>query len=176
MEVKITRISAEYVEGFHRAMDFVARERKYLAFLEAPPLDSTREFVMNNIAKGYPQFVAVAGGEVVGWCDVIPKSRPIHAHSGVLGMALLPPFRGRGHGAALIQATLSEARRIGLVRFELTVHSDNERAIALYERVGFKKEGTLKDAALVDGHYKDVILMAIVDSWNLAHEKPAAQP
>jgi RimJ/RimL family protein N-acetyltransferase len=93
-----------------------------------------------------------------------------------LGMALLPPFRGRGNGTALIQATLSEARRIGLVRFELTVHSDNERAIALYEKVGFKKEGTLKDAALIDGHYKDVILMAIVDSWNPAHEKPASQP
>ena len=88
------------MEGFHRAVDFVARERKYIAFLEAPPLDSTREFVMNNIAMGYPQFVAVAGGEVVGWCDLIPKSRPIHAHCGVLGMALLPPFRGRGHGTA----------------------------------------------------------------------------
>ena len=163
MQVEIARIAAEHVEGFHRAVDFVARERKYIAFLEAPPLDSTREFVMNNIAKGYPQFVAVAGSEVVGWCDLIPKSRPIHAHCGVLGMALLPPFRGRGNGTALIQATLSEARRIGLVRFELTVHADNERAIALYKRFGFKKEGTMKAAALIDGHYKDVILMAIVD-------------
>jgi RimJ/RimL family protein N-acetyltransferase len=168
-------LGAEHVEGFHRAVDFVARERKYLAFLEAPPLDSTRQFVMNNIAKGYPQFVAVAGGDVVGWCDVIPKSRPIHAHSGVLGMGLLPPFRGRGHGAALIDATLREARRLGLVRFELTVHADNERAIALYERVGFKTEGTMKDAALIDEQYKDVILMAFVDRSNAAPAMPAAQ-
>ena len=160
MQVEITRIAGEHVEGFHRAVDFVARERKYIAFLEAPPLNSTREFVMNNIAKGYPQFVAVASSEVVGWCDLIPKS---HAHCGVLGMGILPPFRGRGNGTALIQATLSEARRIGLVRFELTVHADNERAIALYKRFGFKKEGTMKAAALIDGHYKDVILMAIVD-------------
>jgi len=175
MEVKITRITAEYVEGFHRAMDFVARERKYLAFLEAPPLDRTRQFVMNNIVKGYPQFVAVASGEVVGWCDVIPKSQPIHAHSGVLGMGLLPLFRGYGYGAALIQATLSEARRVGLVRFELTVHADNERAIALYKRVGFEKEGTMKCAALIDGNYKDLILMAVVDCCNSAPEKPEVQ-
>jgi RimJ/RimL family protein N-acetyltransferase len=173
MQVEVARIAAEHVEGFHRAVDFVARERKYLAFLEAPPLDSTREFVMNNIAKGYPQFVAVAGGEVVGWCDLIPKSRPIHVHCGVLGMGLLPPFRGQGNGAALIQATLSEARRIGLVRFELTVHADNERAFALYRKFGFKQEGTMKNAALIDGNYKDVILMAIVDCWN---EKPVADP
>jgi RimJ/RimL family protein N-acetyltransferase len=176
MEVEITRMAAEYVEGFHRALDFVARERRYLAFLEAPPLESTRQFVLNNIAKGYPQFVAVTNGIVVGWCDVIPKSRPIHAHSGVLGMGLLPPFRGQGHGVALIQATLSEARRVGLVRFELTVHADNKRAIALYERLGFKKEGTMKSAALIDEHYKDVILMAIVDCQNATLKDPRPRP
>src|ERR1700675_526256 len=122
MEVAIARIAAEHVEGFHRAWDFVARERKYLAFLEAPPLDRTRQFVMHNIAKGYPQFVAVAGGDGVGWCDVIPKCRPIHAHSRSLGIGLLPTLRGRGIGAALVDATLREARHLGLVRVELTVH------------------------------------------------------
>jgi RimJ/RimL family protein N-acetyltransferase len=176
VDVTIARMATEHVEGFYRALDFVARERKYLAFLEAPPLDSTRQFVMHNIAKGYPQFVAVAGGDVVGWCDVIPKARPIHAHSGSLGMGLLPPFRGQGIGAALIDVTLREARRLGFVRIELTVHADNERAIALYERVGFKKEGTMQDAALIDGQYKDVILMAIVDRSIAVPAKPASWP
>jgi hypothetical protein len=58
VDVAIRRIAAEHVEGFHRALDQVARERKYLAFLEAPAVGETREFVTNNIAKGYPQFVA----------------------------------------------------------------------------------------------------------------------
>ena len=95
--------------------------------------------------------------------DVIPKPRPVHAHSGVLGMGLLPAFRGKGHGAALIGATLTEAYRQGLVRIELTVHADNARAIRLYERIGFEKEGVLKDAVRLDGHYKDMFLMAIVN-------------
>ena len=163
MEPTIERIAPEHIEGFHHALDCVARERKYLAFLEAPPLASTRQFVMNNIANGYPQFVAVADGTVVGWCDVIPKEHPIHAHCGVLGMGLLPAFRGRGLGAALTSATLTEARRRRLVRIELTVHADNSRAVALYERIGFKTEGLLKDAVRLDGRYKDLILMAIVD-------------
>jgi RimJ/RimL family protein N-acetyltransferase len=163
MDVVIARIAPEHVEGFHQCVDFVARERKYLAFLEAPPLSSTRQFVMNNISKGYSQFVAIADSNVVGWCDVIPKDRPVHAHSGVLGMGLLPHFRGRGNGIALVDATINEARRQGLVRIELTVHADNERAIAFYKRVGFEKEGVLKDAVRIDGRYKDLILMAIVD-------------
>ena len=78
-------------------------------------------------------------------------------------MGLLPAFRGRGLGAALTSATLTEARRRRLVRIELTVHADNSRAVALYERIGFKTEGVLKDAVRLDGRYKDLILMAIVD-------------
>src|SRR5262249_49813720 len=110
MDVETVPITAEHVEGFHRCVDFVAHERKYLAFLEAPPLDSTHQFVMNNITKGYSQFVAIFDSNVVGWCDVIPKNRPAHAHSGVLGIGLLPAFRGRGNGFALIDATINDAR------------------------------------------------------------------
>jgi RimJ/RimL family protein N-acetyltransferase len=168
MDVTISQIEAKHVEGFHRALDKVARERKYLAFLEAPPLEKTREFVMNNIAMLHSQFVAVVGDNVVGWCDVLPKERPIHAHCGVLGMGLLPQWRGKGIGTALIRTTLNDACRRGLVRIELTVHADNARAIALYEKLGFKKEGLMRDAAFIDGIYRDVILMAIVDRSNAA--------
>src|SRR5438477_10890533 len=96
MQVNIVPIEESHVDGFHRAIDSVARERRYLAFLEAPPLESTRAFVLGQIKRGHPQFVAVAAGEVVGWCDITAKDRPIYAHAGVLGVALLPPFRGRG--------------------------------------------------------------------------------
>ncbi|TIV76670.1 MAG: GNAT family N-acetyltransferase, partial [Mesorhizobium sp.] len=68
--VAITRIAPGHIESFHRALDLVARERKYLSFLEAPPLDQTRRFVLDRIAAGDPGFVAVVRGEVVGWCDI----------------------------------------------------------------------------------------------------------
>ena len=158
----IERIAPQHIEGFHRALDCVARERKYLAFLEAPPLDSTRKFVMDNIANGHPQFVAVADATVVGWCDVIPMAREVYAHRGMLGMGLLPSYRGRGCGTALINTTLAEARRQGFARIELAVHADNTAAIVLYRSAGFRTEGVLKCAARLDGLYKDLILMAIV--------------
>ena len=168
MNVTIAPIAAEHIEGFRDALDVVARERKYLAHLEAPPLDKVREFVMGNIANGHSQFVALAGGKVVGWCDILPKGRPTYAHCGVLGMGLLPAWRGRGNGGALIGAALRHARSRGLVRIELTVNVDNTRAIALYERVGFTKEGILRDGSLIDGVYRDLILMAMVDRANAA--------
>jgi RimJ/RimL family protein N-acetyltransferase len=165
--VEIGPIADEHIESFHKTLDVVARERRYLAFLEAPPLESTRAFIRNNIAHGYPQFVATVPGEVgarevVGWCDVTPKSRPIYAHCGVLGMGLLPRFRSQGLGTRLIRRTLDAARTYGLTRVELTVREDNTNAIALYEKVGFVAEGLQRNGALVDGKYENVIEMAIL--------------
>jgi uncharacterized protein (DUF433 family)/RimJ/RimL family protein N-acetyltransferase len=66
MPVDIVPIEERHIEGFHRALDFVARERRYLAFLEAPPLESTRAWLLDNIRRGPPQFVALSAGELVG--------------------------------------------------------------------------------------------------------------
>jgi RimJ/RimL family protein N-acetyltransferase len=160
MILEIRPITADDIEGFHRAVDVVARERKYLAFLEAPPLANSREFVLENIAKGNPQFVAIADCDVVGWCDIVRQTRAIHAHAGVLGMGLLPPFRGQGHGRRLVEASLHASKLAGFSRVELTVHADNPRAIALYERVGFVREGIKRRASCIDGRFGDTIMMA----------------
>ena len=162
MTHEIVPISHEHIERFHRTLDFVARERRYLAFLEAPPLDEARTYVLNNIAKGYPHLVVLSEGEVAGWCDIVPKSRPVHAHVGVLGMALLPEFRGQGVGERLMRQTLEAARTFGLHRVELTVREDNKNAIALYKKIGFDIEGLMRDAMKVDGVYESTYLMSLL--------------
>ena len=105
---------------------------------------------------------------------MIPRDRPIVAHCGVLGMGLLPPFRGKGNGAALINATLAEARRKSIIRIELTVYANNKPAIALYKRVGFKREGRLRCAVLLDGHCMDMILMAIINRPTVVPNDPTS--
>jgi RimJ/RimL family protein N-acetyltransferase len=107
--------------------------------------------------------VALAGGSVVGWCDIRREFFPSRAHRGTLGMGLLPAWRGRGIGRRLLEATLAQARRSGFKRIELDVHADNPRAIALYEKAGFVREGIVRDASLIDGVFRDAILMAIVE-------------
>ena len=155
-------MAPDHIESFHRTLDFVARERRYLSFLEAPPIELTRAFVLNNIKCRYAQYVAVTAGEVVGWCDVTPKERPIYAHGGVLGMGLLPPFRGWGIGGSLVRSVLAAARTAGLHRVELTVRETNTSAIALYRKVGFAVEGLHRDAVQIDGIYENVISMALL--------------
>lgn len=157
---RIVPIAEEHIEGFRAAVDSVAREHRFLAFLEAPPLEAVRDFVLGNIRSGQPQFVAIADDAVVGWCDVLPKPRPVYRHSGVLGIGVIDTYRRRGIGTALLEPTLQAARAKGLTRIELTVRTDNERAKALYEKFGFVVEGVCRRDMCINGVYQDSFLMA----------------
>ncbi len=161
MTVRIQPISEEHIEDFHKCLDIVAQERKYLAFIQAPDLDSVRKFVGNNIKHSLPQYVAVKEGKVIGWCDIIPQSLEGFRHSGNLGMGVHPEFRRQGIGTKLISATLAKAKEQGLERIQLAVLASNTAAISLYEKIGFAKEGIRKKARKLDNKYDDLLLMAL---------------
>lgn len=166
MDVTIAPTAPEHVQGLHRVLDITARERKYFGVFEAAPLPKVREHVANMLERGNPYFIALAADEVVGYCEIERVNFPANAHAGILEIGILPTFRDRGLGFRLISSVLAEARRAGFVRVALGVHADNARAIALYEKVGFVREGVLRDAVLIDGKYLDAILMALVDQGN----------
>jgi ribosomal protein S18 acetylase RimI-like enzyme len=152
-----------HFESLHKALDVVARELKYLALTEAPPLAQSVSFYRNVIASGFPHFVAVDdGGKVVGWCDVAPVFGHSRAHIGLLGIALLPEARGQGLGAQLLQAAIDKSWSRGLTRIALNVRADNLNAKALYERLGFEHEGLVRRASLIDGIYHDACAMALL--------------
>lgn len=160
MTIDVVPIRAEHIPGFREVLDSVARERRYLAFLEAPSPDAVDAFVTANMTAAVPQFVAVRDGRVVGWCDILPKSRPTRRHTGVLGIGVIASCRGQGIGRALITKTIEAACAQGMTRIELTVRTDNIRAIRLYEHLGFATEGVLRRDLLIDGRYCDSLLMA----------------
>jgi len=161
MAVEIVPIERRHIAGFREVLDGVARERRWLAFLEAPPLPRIRSFVLNGLRTGMTQFVAVDDGRVVGWCDVNPKTHETLRHSGVLGMGVAASHRGQGLGSALLRATLEAAFARGITRVELVVRADNAAAIALYERHGFELEGRLRAYLIVDGAGYDALAMAL---------------
>ncbi len=84
------------------------------------------------------------------------------SHCGSVGMGLLPAFRGRRIGERLLRACLDKAPTQGLTRIELQVRADNERAIALYRRLGFETEGVQRNAMRFDGVHYDAVSMALL--------------
>jgi ribosomal protein S18 acetylase RimI-like enzyme len=163
MIYEINPIAEHHIAGFRETLDAVAREQRFLSFLEAPPLEQMRPFVLKNIKAGYPQFVVLIDDRIGGWCDVLPSShRAVQAHCGTLGMGLLPKYRGHGIGRKLMQWTIDAALAFGFTRIELTVRESNVNAIALYKKLGFETEGLHRKAIRIEGRYENLFSMAFL--------------
>jgi ribosomal protein S18 acetylase RimI-like enzyme len=160
--VVVRPIQLTDIGSFAECVAEVIAERDYLAWQERFPIESTARFVAQNIRLGNPQFVADDGGRVVGWCDILRSTVPVHQHCGSLGMGALAPYRERGLGTRLIVSALSAAREIGMERVDLVVYARNARAAALYRKFGFREVGRRTRGKKLDGEYDDEILMEFV--------------
>ena len=159
--IEVTPIREEHIQGFHACIDSVAHERRFIGGVQARPIESTREFVLSNIKNGYPQFVALDGDRVVGWCDIIPMKGVDFSHCGLMGMGLHKDYRRQGIGTNLLDTTIQAAKEYGIERVELEVHTSNTPAIRLYEKRGFVPEGVKMKARKLDGEYFDIQVMAL---------------
>ncbi|MBS1845357.1 MAG: GNAT family N-acetyltransferase [Actinobacteria bacterium] len=79
----------------------------------------------------------------------------------VKGLAVDPARQGEGVGAALLDAAIARARELGMRRLVLRVLSGNAAARRLYEGRGFKVEGRVREAFLLEGSYVDDLTMGI---------------
>jgi len=162
MSIVIAPIALVHAESFRACLDAVAREKRYLAQVEALPLPRIVEFVRESVANDAVQYVALDGERVVGWADIFPAWAHAVSHCGTLGMGVLAERRGQGIGKRLLLACVAKARRKGITRIELEARADNRSAIALYERQGFVHEARKRNAMRFDGVYYDAVQMSLV--------------
>ncbi|MGN0335523.1 MAG: GNAT family N-acetyltransferase [Lachnospiraceae bacterium] len=80
--------------------------------------------------------------------------------------------RGKGIGTWAIESARDFAfEELKLHRLELDVYSFNPHAEKAYLKVGFRREGILRDVVLDRGNYADDILMSILeDEWRTLKE------
>ncbi|MFL5521705.1 MAG: GNAT family N-acetyltransferase [Gemmatimonadales bacterium] len=140
-------------------------ESTYSGTLQLP--FPSRELWRKRLAEPKPNeflLLALLDGEIAGNAGLMqPNNSPRRSHAMHLGIAVRSDYQGRGVGNALMEAMIDVADNwLNVTRIELTVFTDNERAIALYRRHGFEMEGTHKAYALRAGAYADVHAMARV--------------
>lgn len=71
---------------------------------------------------------------------------------------------GKGYGSeALILALNYGYGMLNLHRVELEVIKFNERAIHVYEKIGFKREGVKRQVGYFNHHYYDLIIMSMLE-------------
>lgn len=72
--------------------------------------------------------------------------------------------RGKGYGTEAAKLMCQYGfERLELHKIMLRVFAFNERAINAYEHAGFEKEAFLKDEVKIDGEFKDIIFMAVIN-------------
>ncbi len=96
------------------------------------------------------------GGDPIGTASLHRNIRPRRLHTAGVGMSVRDAHQGRGVGTALLAALLDVADNWWQVRrVYLEVFADNEPAIALYRKIGYEVEGTLRQDAFRAGEYVD---------------------
>lgn len=98
---------------------------------------------IEQIAQGKKiHYVATVNGTFAGNAEVrIGDKRKKHV--GEIGISVAPQFRSEGIGTILMQALIDEAKKKGLRMLYLHCFENNTGAIHLYEKLGFKRAGTV---------------------------------
>lgn len=78
------------------------------------------------------------------------------------GIILSKDFRGQGMGKEAMELFFDYLfRQINIRKVRLEVLEDNDIAINLYKKIGFKEEGRRVEEYWQDGKYKNVVLMSL---------------
>lgn len=100
------------------------------------------------------------GERVIGRAVLVHSDRPSVRHRAEFGIVVHDDYQGQGIGKELTGFMLEIACRHGLTKVTLEVFPENERAIHVYERCGFIREGLLTDHYFFHGRFHDVVLMS----------------
>ena len=126
-------------------------------------LEQEREFLRRAAADVDGIFlVAEIGGKIVGAANMSRGKKPTARHTAALGISVDAAYRRQGICTALMVRLIEWAKGQGLRRVELKVFTRNPGAIALYEKLGFAREGLHRMAFLKQGRWVDEFTMALL--------------
>ena len=107
--------------------------------------------------------IAEVDNQIVGVLNCKGNTRMAIRHAVTLGMSVDQDWRRQGIGSQLMAKAITWAKNTNIVsRIELAVFARNKKAIALYQKFGFKFEGKREKAILRNGEYLDGLIMALL--------------
>ncbi len=163
MSITVRRASVQDAAAYARIM---GDPGVYPGLMQMPHTNEelwrTRLTEINAPGKTDLLLVAELDGAVVGTAGLHPAGASHRRrHALCIGISVSTDAQGRGVGSALMAAMCDYADRwMGVLRLELSVYTDNARAIGLYKKFGFEIEGTMRGYAMRDGQFTDTYAMA----------------
>ncbi|MEJ5227561.1 UDP-4-amino-4,6-dideoxy-N-acetyl-beta-L-altrosamine N-acetyltransferase [Thermodesulfovibrio sp.] len=129
-----------------------------------------RNFV-NSLRKDRKNFyfLAIKDTNLIGVISI--KKLDIKNRNGYLGIYVNPEEKTKNLGKILGKVLIKLAFEIlKLHTLKLEVLENNERAINLYEKLGFKREGLLREFVYKDNNWINVIIMGLTENEYFANK------
>ncbi len=103
-------------------------------------------------------------GDSVGMFKLFPWTYRASHIAYLGGLAIHPAFAGKGFGLKMMQEIIELANQQGYKRIELSVATDNLKAIELYKKAGFEAEGIMRKYTYLkqEGRFLDELLMSYI--------------
>ena len=149
-------------------LDFIRKTAEETHYLIRYPeeiitdLEREKEIINDTLAsEDSVWFTAFDKEKAVGNCSISRRRNHIKLrHRCDFAISIEQDYWGLGLGTILMEKACEKAREMGFEQMELGVYADNERAIALYKKMGFEEMGrNLRAYRLKDGTYIDEINM-----------------
>ena len=120
-----------------------------------------KRLIKEDTEKSHNLFlVCEVNGKIVGFSRCEGNELKRIAHKVEFGVGIFKDFWGYGIGTNLLKESIRWADANNIKKMTLNVLETNEKAIMLYEKLGFEQEGVLKnDKLLSDGNYYHTIVM-----------------
>ena len=98
-----------------------------------------------------------------GGISPVARAYARRRHRAQLGVAVRKEYWNQGIATAILNRLIEAAPGMGFSQIELSVVADNERAQALYRKLGFREIGRIPNALQSeDGSRRDEIWMALL--------------
>ena len=165
MDVTYRTLRPEEAEAFWQLMDRLDHETNYMLY---EPGERTKDLSrLEAVIRGAAEsgdflLVAEADGVLVGYISAQKGDVRRTAHSAYIVTGIRAQYRRKGIGTEFFKRLDGWAQENGLQRLELTVVCENEAAVGLYRKSGFRIEGTRRKAVLLNGTWLDEYYMAKV--------------
>jgi phosphinothricin acetyltransferase len=115
-----------------------------------------------QLSKGYPFYVAEAGGKVIGYGLLRP-----HVPFGTFRRAaeltcfIAPGYTGQGAGKAILDRLAGDARGLGVDTILASVSSENDGSIGFHKKYGFAECGRFRKAGRKSGKDFDEVWLQL---------------
>lgn len=107
-----------------------------------------------------PLWVLEEAGRVAAWLSFSTfYGRPAYARTAELSVYVHAAFRKRGLGSYLLREAIGHAPAIKIDTLLGFIFGHNQPSLALFERFGFARWGTLPRVAALDGIERDLVIV-----------------